>query len=41
MSIFFALCVICERVFNKCKIFVFSTRFTRFVFCDFAIFTNT
>lgn len=41
MSIYFALCVICERVFNKRKIFVFSTRFTRFVFCDFAILYNT
>lgn len=41
MSIYFALCVIYERVFNKRKIFVFSTRFTRFVFCDFAILHNT
>ena len=41
MSISFDFCVIYERVFNKRKIFVFSTRFTRFVFCDFAIFNNT
>lgn len=41
MSIYFALCVICERVFNKRRIFVFSTLFTRFVFCDFAILYNT
>lgn len=41
MSIYFALCVIYERVFNERKIFVFSTRFTRFVFCNFAIFHNT
>lgn len=41
MSISFDFCVIYERVFNKRKIFVFSTRFTRFVFCDFAIFHNT
>lgn len=41
MSIYFSICVIYERVFNKRKIFVFSTRFTRFVFCDFAILHNT
>lgn len=41
MSIYFALWVIYERVFNKRKIFVFLTRFTRFVFCDFAILHNT
>lgn len=41
MSIYFALCVIYERFFNKRKIFLFSTRFTRFVFCDFAFSHNT
>lgn len=41
MSITFDFCVIYERAFNERKIFVFSTLFTRFVFCDLAILYNT